>query len=611
MTSSHSEGNTATMLTITPLVEVAVGRRPYTAERDGQLILKVAGPPLLPLGSVVTVKDALLPPDVYSQSLVSGAAAKGGNVNLVSFPLDLLPTMVLADLVITVAIPNYGTVEYTKNFQRAPPPTNPNITVVVVDHLTRGMLMGRSTNNVPVAPWLPFLAVGWFNTAFTYPAEGSGDSSWAPPPAEVSPALVAGSNRYAQWARKGVNLVRVGGNLQPELMLAHLDHMHASGIHAIVSVPTPGHCNDTAKAGEPPRNCTADYENMVSNMTLVRAHPATWGYYICDDCCAGFNYLVELAVVYKMMKEIDPYHLTAGALECGEMHAFQEPHLSLDVPMRENYRPDLGFHGNDGRSLGGSDGLLRMPPMTFEPLMNMPDAVRQPIGKRAQTAAWLGVVTADMPHLNWYVYNHIMYARWALEDATSAVNAQLLELTPSLLGPVTIVQPKTTVLAEAAGWARARAWRDSGFESAAPGNLCVHVVVASINDVPATFTLEIDGLCLGSSGSGDNRTINTTTGAIGGGTNRCPSTLAAAASGEAGGTSVLNATHLFNEDYAVPVVPSAAGAATHTITDVLMPGSTAIYAIGCDSWTTDATNLVNDPGFEASDRQCAPVRLAE
>ena len=65
------------------------------AERDGQLILKVAGPPLLPLGSVVTVKDALLPPDVYSRSLVSGAAAKGGNVNLVSFPLDLLPTMVL------------------------------------------------------------------------------------------------------------------------------------------------------------------------------------------------------------------------------------------------------------------------------------------------------------------------------------------------------------------------------------------------------------------------------------------------------------------------------------------------------------------------------------
>lgn len=38
----------------------------------------------------------------------------------------------------------------------------------------------------------------------------------------------------------------------------------------------------------------------------MKDHPATWGYYICDDCCAGYNYLVELAVVYKMMKAIDP-----------------------------------------------------------------------------------------------------------------------------------------------------------------------------------------------------------------------------------------------------------------------------------------------------------------
>lgn len=108
--------------------------------------------------------------------------------------------------------------------------------------------------------------------------------------------------------------------------------------------------------------------------------------------------------------------------------------------MRENYRPDLGFHANDGVHTGGSDGLLRLPPMTFEPLINMPDAVRQPVAKLAQTAAWLGVVTGDMPHLNWYVYNHIMYARWALEDATSAVNAQVLELTYSLMGPVTVVR---------------------------------------------------------------------------------------------------------------------------------------------------------------------------
>ena len=62
----------------------------------------------------------------------------------------------------------------------------------------------------------------------------------------------------------------------------------------------------------------------------------------------------------------------------------------------------MAFHGNDGVTLGGSDGSLRMPPMTFEPLINMADAVRQPRPFLAETAAWLGVITANMPMQNWY-----------------------------------------------------------------------------------------------------------------------------------------------------------------------------------------------------------------
>lgn len=140
------------------------------------------------------------------------------------------------------------------------------------------------------------------------------------------------------------------------------------------------------------------------------------------------------------------------------------------------------------------------------------------------------------------------------------------------------VQPAVTVLGAAAQWARARAWRDDTFEAADPANMCVHVVVASVNDVPATFTIAIDGLCGAGSSSQCLPTHNST----------------------------LNATHLFNEFYTVPATPTPAVATTttttttHTITDVLMPGSTAIYAIGCDAWTTDVSNLVNDPGFEAT-----------
>ena len=56
------------------------------------------------------------------------------------------------------------------------------------------------------------------------------------------------------------------------------------------------------------------------------------------------------------------------------MAAFQEPHLSLDVPIRENYRPDLAFHANDGHRRFGSDGDLRMPPMKAIPPVTMPES---------------------------------------------------------------------------------------------------------------------------------------------------------------------------------------------------------------------------------------------
>jgi hypothetical protein len=45
--------------------------------------------------------------------------------------------------------------------------------VSVVDHTTKGMLLGRGGEE----PWLPFLAVGWFNSAYTYPHQVSGGSS--------------------------------------------------------------------------------------------------------------------------------------------------------------------------------------------------------------------------------------------------------------------------------------------------------------------------------------------------------------------------------------------------------------------------------------------------
>jgi hypothetical protein len=243
----------------------------------------------------------------------------------------------------------------------------------------------------------------------------------------------------------------------------------------------------------------------------------------------------------------------------------------------------------------GSDGSMRMPPMSFVPLINLPDAVRQPRPKFAQTAAWLSVITASMAHQIWYVYNHIMYARWLLEDAITALNAQLLELAPSLLASVDTVQPTVTVLGKPAQFLRARAWRDEAFEAQAKGNLCVHVAVASISvSAPSSFELELHGLCgegSGASAAGANRLLPP-----------CPAEL--------------NATHQFYDDYSVALEEahmddadvSDQAATVHKLHDIITPGATAVYAIGCNSWdgTLDTSNLVNDPGFEASELPLTP-----
>jgi hypothetical protein len=96
-------------------------------------------------------------------------------------------------------------------------------------------------------------------------------------------------------------------------MIAELDSVYAAGSYAMVSVPASGLavCNDTSKP-QWVHNCTEAYEDLRSNITLVKEHPALWGYYICDDCCKGYTYLGDLASVYATMKQLDPYHLTAG-----------------------------------------------------------------------------------------------------------------------------------------------------------------------------------------------------------------------------------------------------------------------------------------------------------
>jgi hypothetical protein len=158
---------------------------------------------------------------------------------------------------------------------------------------------------------------------------------------------------------------------------------------------------------------------------------------------------------------------------------------------------------------------------------------------------------------------------------------QILELAPSLLAPVTAAHPTVSVL-EGGDWVRARAWRDVAFEAQAPGHLCVHLIVASVGSRPGSFAIRLGGVC----------------GAAG--LPVCPK-------------AALNATHLFSQYYAVPTVRTHGGSTSHfVLNDVLTPGATSVYALGCEAWQLGdsaeigAKNLVNDGGFEDTELPLTP-----
>jgi hypothetical protein len=164
---------------------------------------------------------------------------------------------------------------------------------------------------------------------------------------------------------------------------------------------------------------------------------------ISADCCKGYDYSQNLSKAYKLLRKFDPYHITTGAAECNELQAFQEPFLSLDFPMVENYRPDLAFHAgafanHTGSAVDGHGGdvTLRLPPLTFEPLANMPGYQRTWSNADQKTLLWTGLVTANIASQNWFIWNRAAQKRWQIVDAVEQVHAQILELLPSFYADV-------------------------------------------------------------------------------------------------------------------------------------------------------------------------------
>lgn len=213
--------------------------------------------------------------------------------------------------------------------------------------------------------------------------------------------------------------------------------------------------------------------------------------------------------MYQLLRRHDPYHVTTGAAECNELQAFQEPYLSLDFPLVENYRPDLVFHtgafaGHLGAAIDGHGGdvSLRLPPLTFEPVANMPGSQRTWSSADQQSLLWTGLVTAGLASQNWFIYGRTVQKRWQMSDAIDQVHAQIQELMPSFYVDVRIPQLRTTVNAAAKHSVIARAWRErftniatnsTGARSES-GDICMHIIVVNISPHFRHFELSLSGL---------------------------------------------------------------------------------------------------------------------
>ena len=299
------------------------------------------------------------------------------------------------------------------------------------------------------------------------------------------------------------------------------------------------------------------------------------------------------------MKQVDPYHLTAGFLECGEMHAFVEPHLSLDAPMRENYRPDMAFHAADGWERAGSDGELRLPPMTFTPIMNGPQVERQAVPAVARSNVYLGLVGANMVHIHMYVYNQLNEIRKQNTAMVDQIFAELGHLSSSILTSHDAVHPAAQVvpLGPDSDNIRTRAWRRN--------DGCIHVVVVNVPPEggppsPANFKVQLTGLTAAEAKTGLTPLFD-----------GCVVSFVAPKNQ----TYVCRHLELTHHTDGVKHHPELVAA--DSFSDYIGPAATNVYRIGCREGAVDeeeanilapaTNNLVPDPSFEDSQQPGTPA----
>jgi len=474
------------------LVDAALDRRPYISERFGHILLtsdtkSLAG---VSLKVSATLKAGI-------DKMWTWDGIKGGRDISLPFELDSLPNGTIHnDILITISGPTKELekgVTIQRRFHKVPPPTT-GVQAVQIDHERRGILLGGE----------PWIGQGWY-------VEKVDDLNWH------SVRELARVVQY-QLVPKGINQALFYGlnRRSPQDQILFLDLMHEIGFKVMYDV------NDK----HPYDNNTA-WDSFLKNITRVMDHPALLGYYICDDCCTNAHDISLQSQLYILLKNLDPYHITIGATNCGDTWMYTDAapsylppesnindrvlpemrqpalQLSLDIVMQENYDDNLKDHAGDGTWPGGvsNDGKFRHG-MSFSPLLNCPspDVNTYKAPRFMLSASYLGLITGGMYSTLVYTYDEKMANEgWEVASQEGVFANQMEAMAPAITAPFTERHrhPSVTVFTQGAV---ARGW-------SVPDRNCSFIAVVNTEETSSKrVRLQVSSSIEGVSYSGINAT---------------------------------------------------------------------------------------------------------
>lgn len=362
----------------------ALARRPYlSTDVEAEVVVSLHH-------SVVEAAVSLQLGD-EGATLLARTPVPSGVALTLRFSLAALPAAVqLLPLTLTLTRGNGESPSLTRRLylSRVTAPPASLGSFVQVDYARKTLLVNGA----------PFLGVGY------YDSQSIG-------PSNFSRQAAAGINWGMRYLKSNESI----SNLQRKsdaFIQDYFDWSHRNGMYVMFDLYE--YIEALATFG----NSTELWANISGQVMKFRTHPALLGYYVCDDCTTQYLMRQEAAktltldLLYRALKDLDPYHPVIGAEESANAYTFTTanariPAPSLDLVMIENYVDSLSSNAHTGGvDSPGMDGSFGGWPLTWEPIVNCPGpwliAQRNDLSDAEKalnmySMSWLSAVLANLP----------------------------------------------------------------------------------------------------------------------------------------------------------------------------------------------------------------------